>query len=376
MALNAHGFWDADYGIFLPLRSPFPNAPGSIDRALSIAMMWRVTTLLGGVWVVADLMCDERWLLRIWWALALAGSSIALLGLLQKATGATTTFWQETYPGEAAVGTFFATFYYHGNAGAFLNLALPAILGLAFRYASRPGHPVARALWITLSLIAIVAVFSDTSRMGQLIAVFIMLGLLILSAGKIFRHAQHLEWKTICLALLIGTVAIWAVTRVSHLDRSLERWDRTENTVSKDARWLVDEAAIHALPAAGLLGFGPGTFSSVFPYFNRLEGRAAGEWFFLHNDYLQTLLEWGWLGGLLIFCLFFGGVFVALRGLTNAEAIALSSRRRQFLGLAVVALVGLGLHAAVDFPLQISSIQLYAAIYLGVCWGSGSWRRL
>ena len=376
MTLNAHALWDTDFRIFQPLISPLPTAPGAVDYALSLAFMWRTTALLGCVWVVAGLAQNEKWLLRIWWAIGLAGASIALLGLIQKATGAELPFWEVRDRGEPPVATFFASYYYHGNAGAFLNLALPAILGLAFRYATRRGNPIARALWISLSLIAIVAVISNTSRMGQFIAIVIALTVLILAAGNSFGRVRHLELKTVLLALLVGAVAIWAVTRVSHLDRSLGRWDHSERSVTQDARWAVDEVALHSLPEAGALGFGPGTFSVVFPFFNQAEEGAAGEWLFLHNDYLQTLMEWGWLGGSLAFLICGGAIVLALSSLTNKQASALwSSRRRQFLPLAVIALVGVGLHAAVDFPLQISSIQLYAATYLGICWGSAGWGR-
>ncbi len=376
MALNAHAVFDADYSIFLPLTSPLPGGPGSVEYFLSVATMWRVTALLGCVWVAAGLVRSETWLLRLWWTVGLAGASIAFLGLLQKATGAEMIFWRTLYPHEPAVGTFFATFYYHGNAGAFLNLALPAVFGLAFRYVTRPANPVARALWLALSVIMIVAVFSDTSRMGQAIAIMMMLALSVLAAPIAFRRVRHLDWKTALIGLLTLGVAVWAVTRVSHLDKSWQRWDQFESKLAEDARWVVDQAAIDALPQAGALGFGPGTFSVVFPYFlQRFDPRVGGSWLFLHNDYLQTLMEWGWIGGLLWGALFFGGMFAGWRSLGKREISSRwHPRQRVLLLVALVGLSGLALHAAVDFPLQISSIQLYGATYLGICWGAAAWR--
>jgi hypothetical protein len=372
MALNAHSVADADYSVLLPLKSIWPNGPGSSDFSLSVALMTRVTLGLGCLFVVTQLSRDSRWLLRIWWAIGLAGGSIALLGLLQKATGAPMILWRPLYEGEAPVTTFFATYYYHGNAGAFLNLILPAVLGLAFRYLTRPCHPAVRALWVTVSLVVLVAVFSDTSRMGQFIAVLILLALFFVFASAMSRRVRHLEVRTIAIALLVSLLALWAVTQASHLDQSLGRWGSFRSTWTRDARWTVDKVAIAALPRAGAAGFGPGTFSAIFPYLRNGGGLEEGKWIFLHDDYLQTLLEWGWFGGALWGAIFFGGMVCAIAGLTS-KGREWYPRQRLLLLLALVALCGVALHAAVDFPLQISSIELYVATYLGICWGSGLW---
>ncbi len=70
-----------------------------------------------------------------------------------------------------------------------------------------------------------------------------------------------------------------------------------------------------------------------------------------------------------------GGIAVAIRNLHSLGETKSSSRHRSFLSLAVLALAGVALHALVDFPLQIASLQLYVVTYLGVCWGSNGWRK-
>jgi hypothetical protein len=93
----------------------------------------------------------------------------------------------------------------------------------------------------------------------------------------------------------------------------------------------------------------------------------------LHEDYLQTVLEWGWLGSSLWALVFFGGIAVAIRSYKKYARREWMPRRRVLQPLVILALIGVALHALVDFPFQIESIQLYVATNLGICWGSSLW---
>src|SRR5205823_2207232 len=94
MVLNASSICDSEFQAFALLPKFFPELTGSIDYALSGAWMIRGALLLGAILFVGDFSKDNQWLLRLWGAIGIAAGSLALLGLLQKATGAEMIFWQ------------------------------------------------------------------------------------------------------------------------------------------------------------------------------------------------------------------------------------------------------------------------------------------
>jgi hypothetical protein len=373
MVFNAKSIYDSDFFVFVPLRNFAPPVAGSVDYPISAAWMIRGALLLGIILFVADLSQSNRWLLRLWYVIGLVGGSIAALGLLQKATGAHMIFWQPPPPEPVRVSTFFATYYYHGNAGAFLNLVWPLSFGLVIRAFASGSHPWMRAMWTSVFFLTIAAVLANTSRMAQLVALLLLIAICVQFWPLLLRKLSGGKSVALAGALAVG-LALIAFAQASHFEQPLNRWRLQSEHIPNDARWQVSRVAVRALPDAGLFGFGPGTFRVVFPTYTRSgSDQVPGTWRFLHEDYLQTLLEWGWIGGILWALLFFGGITVSIRGYKEHARREWTPRRRVLQPLVIIALVGVALHGLVDFPGQIESIQLYVATYLGFCWGSKLW---
>jgi hypothetical protein len=374
MALNAKSIYDSEFSLFVPLRNIAPPLTGSVDYAVSTAWIVRGALLLGTVLLASDLSQSSRWLLRLWYVIGLVGGSIAFLGLLQKATGAQMIFWRPPPPPEFGVTTFFATYFYHGNAGAFLNLVWPLSAGLVIRAFTIRSQPGMRALWTIVFIVTIAAVLANTSRMAQVVALVLLVAIALHFGPRLLRTLSGAHKSVAIAGALAIVLALIALAQATHLEQPLNRWQSVSERIPADARWQASRVALGALPGAGFLGSGPGTFRVVFPGYNIGSGHPVpGAWRFLHDDYLQTVLEWGWLGSSLWALLFFGGIAVGILSYNRYATRNWMPRRRVMQPLVIVALAGVAMHALVDFPFQIESIQLYVATYLGVCWGSSLW---
>ncbi len=373
MTYNACCLYDPFFNTAVTLPRAMPVLPGSVERALSMAWMARMTTCLGSLLFVADLVRRPLWQLRLWWTLGAAGGSIALLGLAQKVTAAPMIFWQHMNP---PVASFFATYFYHANGGAFLNLILPPVACLALRAITKTDAPGERVLWITALVITLGAEAVNTSRGAQAVALLLCAALLLWPARTLLIDAWQQERRTLTAALCFGLAIAAAIILSIGLDAPLTRWRVSLSSPGfrDDAgRWLAAGAGLHVVPDAGWFGFGPGTFRVVFPYYTGYLGdRISGIWKFLHEDYIQTVIEWGWVGAVLWAVLYFAGIGTAVRAYRR-NAKFWSGRQRLLLCSAVLALVGTALHSLLDFPMQIASLQLLCAVYLGICWSSVGW---
>ena len=283
-------------------------------------------------------------------------------------------FWQPPHPNEyLRVSTFFATYFYHGNAGAFLNLVWPLSCGLVIRAFASGSHPWMRAIWTSVFLVTIAAVLANTSRMSQVLALLLLFAICVQFGPLLLRKLSGGKSVALAGALAVG-LALIALAQAAHLEQPLKRWQTESQRISTDARWRAFRVAMSAVPDGGLCGFGPGTFRVVFPTYNiESANQAPGTWRFLHDDYIQTVLEWGSLGSSLWALLFFGGIAIGIHSYHRRRRLWMP-RRVVLQPLVVIALLGVAVHALVDFPLQIESIQLYVATYLGLCWGSMLWK--
>lgn len=368
MALNPY-FRDAGDFVLQPVVPLLNWAPGSVDKATSIAAMTRLSCLLGIACFVSDTAARREWRHRIWWTVGATGVSLILFGLFQSASARPILFWGSA---EARV-PYFASYYYHGNAGSFINLVLPLVAGLAILTIRKPDLHLARAIWLPGFSVCAAGAFVNVARSATVVSI-LLCGILVAWQFKGSVRNELLPPRRLrLLYALLMTFLLFCLVSFSGWERPAQKWAMMASQLnSANARLVSTKVCLQMVPDAGWHGFGPGTFPLVFPHYTGALGAAIpGIWRYAHDDYLQTLIEWGWLGAGLWSLLFFGGMARLFSNWRKTRAFGTSDRVLLF--TSGLALAGVALHALVDFPLQIASLQLYAATYIGFGWGSDAW---
>jgi O-antigen ligase len=253
------------------------------------------------------------------------------------------------------------TFFNPNNFAGYLEMIVP--LALAYTVMSRFGATIKVLLAYTvLAMLAGVVVSLSRGGILAMAATLIVFCIVLLVQRDFWLPAL------VTLALVI-LAAILITDQSGPLQRRFATVLKNERTDSSD-RFYYWQAARQLYARSPVWGIGPGHYDVEFSLVRppQVQNRPM----FVHNDYLNTLCEWGAAGiailaaicGLLVWSVV--KTWGAVRRPAN-HLIARRSDRTAFLVGASVGLVGAMFHCIVDFNMQIpanaiSAITLVALI--------------
>lgn len=317
---------------------------------------------------------DERAAMMVRW-LALAGGFIALFALVQFLFFPDTLLFMEK---RHYLSSLTAVFVNRNTAATFLGLVALLLTGLVslslqqgalralrdwiLNGASGQSAKLLRGLLlhVTLLVVALAALMLTTSRAGVASTFAALLFLLPVLAANWQDQASQMrsgrrsgrlrKAVRVAAAMVLILVVAYALTGRAQL--------RAEMQGLEDGRFCIMPGLLDAISGNWWTGTGFGTFLQAFPPYRPSECGLVGIWDRAHNSYLEALLGLG---------------VIALPAIVSALAILLSTfvsglRHRQkarlYPAVAIAAMILVGLHALLDFSLQIPGVALYFAALL------------
>lgn len=212
--------------------------------------------------------------------------------------------------------------------------------------------------WIVMagSIFALVCIVTTNSRAGLLLGI---LGAIILFAGSLRR----LSWKYwLAAAVVLGALAMFVMSSAAY-DLVAARF----GDVDDDLRWNITNWSLPLAARYWLNGSGAGSYVAVFNPAEQLAWVKATYVNAAHNDYLQTVIELGVAGIVLVALLAISVVqcFPALRGGAKEQL----SRQAMF---GTVVIVMFALHSVVDYPLRRPAAWIFFALALAALYRARS----
>jgi hypothetical protein len=284
---------------------------------------------------------------KLLWAVALNASVLALVGIFQRLSGTEYLLWFRR--GYGIPENMFGPYAYNGNAAQYINLAWPLIVGFWWterekaRLKKWDDRKVGGGAHIVLLLGAVIsgaAPMVATSQGGTLVTIA-----LLAATSFIFLVHRRGSWRTRCVILLV-CACVLALGGALGWDQLAPRLRERFRTPYANPSELYENARQMALDYP-LYGIGPGAFRALYPLYR--QDPAQSRHAFLHDDWLELRVTFGWVGSMLVLCLLGlaltrwflpGGVF----------------GQWEFVAMVWVAVAGCLAHAKFSFPLQVYSI--------------------
>ena len=292
------------------------------------------------------------------WGLVFLGMGIAIYATYQFLSGSDRVWtFISPYPGRAG-GTFICP----NHLAGFLEMTTP--LALAFAIVGRV-KPVWRVLFGYAAGVMLCGIVVSMSR-GGWIAMSIAL---VVFVGILVRRRNFRLIGAAVLVLLIAGLG-YVFSQSFYLQQRFKRaFLEDKPTKVEDIRFELWQPAVQIWRDHVWFGAGPGHFDRVFPAYRTQTIQLRPDR--VHNDYLNTLADWGVVGALLVtgaFVLLALGVRKTWNSVRGGPRDLGSNQSNKFAVLlgASVGLVAILLHSAVDFNMHVPANALVMVTLLAL----------
>jgi O-antigen ligase len=340
----------------------------SADRDLTGLALLRLMTAASTFWLALQLCRDAARARMLIWCVVGIGALYAVAGLFALAFMPNGRLFAELGPiarGKLLTSTFVGQNNYATFAGIGLVATVAGIVRLYRRELGRSGRvwqlTIATLIKTTGSkaalplgfAVVIMASLLLTGSRGGIIATAVgLLALFVLNVRKASSGSLRKE----ALLLLLAIIAV-ATAFVALSDVFVGRL--TEQGLHDAGRPVVWKLTSRSILSAPLLGFGYGTFSTVFPMFRDDSTSVYGFWDKAHNTYLEIFQGLG---------LLFGAMLIACVAVLIWDCVKGARTRKRNATIPMIAASVsflVGAHALIDFSLQIQAVTLTYMAVLG-----------
>ncbi len=331
--------------------------PHSLDRMASWGVFWNWLALACVFWAVHDHLAGDvamegsrrpRRLHRLLFVLAGNAALVAFEGILQRSSGTPKLLWFMPTHDNPMASAQFGPYAYRSNAAQFFNLVWPLALGVWWQRHLQSSRRAQHHWLLPCVMVLLAGSLVSLSRAGAGVAILQLLACIcVVIASSGFSARSRLAVVLVFVAAVgaasyLGWEQLFERLRSSAADPLSGRRETYElaERMTKDYPWF---------------GVGPGAFGSVFQFYrNSTADYWPGQ---LHNDWLEYLITFGRIGCALLVT---ASALIAGRWFTTGGL----RTHWTFTAFIWVALGGCLLHARVDFPLQIYSIQF---VFIVLC---------
>lgn len=350
-------------------RRHVPWLPFTYDSDLTWRAFWNYLGLACAFWALRD------WLLHpahkhrhaapsmlptrfrtLLWVVAINSTVLALEGTFQRLAGAQKLLWlRPTFQGRADL--MFGPYAFGENASQYFNLAWPAVLAFWWslreearrRTDGKAGGGPHIFLLLCATLIAAGPMIA-TSESGSLV-----LAVQLATCIFIIFLSHRGSWQSQCTIVLV-CAAVLALGGALGWDQLAPRLREFFRTPYANPAEVYENARQMSLDYP-LYGVGPGAFRATYHLYRADPAQAPHA--FLHDDWLETRVTFGWVGSMFILCLL-------CLALTRWFVPGGIYGPWEFVALLWTAVGGCLADAKFSFPLQVYSVLLLLLVLLAV----------